>query len=200
MIYVVDDEEVVRDALLWLCRSRGLEAQGFASGQDFLDAIDGGLPLVTQPSCALLDVRMPDMSGVELFDQLLERKLAPPASVMFLTGHGDVPMAVEMLKKGAFDFVEKPFSDNQLVDRLLQGEERSRERLREGAGQASVAARLSTLSSREKEVMERILAGKLNKVIADDLGISMRTVEVHRARVFAKMAVRSAVELAQLLK
>ncbi len=198
MIEIIDDEEVIRDALTWLCKSRGLEVRAHASAGDFLTAIDDGIDLLSQPSCLLLDVRMPGISGVELFDQLLARKLVPPATVLFLTGHGDVPMAVEMLKKGAYDFVEKPFSDNQLIDRLIQGEALSRSHIAAGAISSSVAARRTSLSQREREVMDLILAGKLNKVIADELGITMRTVEVHRARVFAKMGVRSAIELAQL--
>lgn len=200
MIHIIDDEDAVRDALAWLCRSRGLEARVWTSAEVLLGAIDDGLPLAREPACLLIDVRMPGLSGVELFDRLIARGIVPHASIVFLTGHGDVPMAVEMLKKGAFDFVEKPFSDNALVDRLIAGETQSAARLAEGAGSASRTARLATLSTRERQVMESVLAGKLNKTIADELGISMRTVEVHRARVFAKMRVKSAVELAQALK
>jgi two-component system response regulator DctR len=188
----VDDDDAIRDALAWLLRSRGVTARTWPSGEAFLaeygEATRG---------CLVLDVRMQGMSGVELFDALLARGCRLP--VIFLTGHGDVPLAVAALKKGAFDFVEKPFNDNELVDRIvaaMRHDEGQRERLE---SEASVAARLAELTPREREVMERILAGDYNKNIADVLGIAVRTVEVHRARIFEKMGVRSAVELAQLL-
>jgi two-component system, LuxR family, response regulator DctR len=141
-------------------------------------------------------VRMPDINGVAVFDQLSARGLTARLPVIFLTGHGDVPMAVDTLKRGAFDFFEKPFNDNQLMDRVEEALAGSRQA---GAG-AAVQARLATLSAREREVLDLILAGKMNKVIADELGISMRTVEVHRSHVFDKMQVKTAVELAGLLK
>lgn len=136
------------------------------------------------------------MNGIALFDQLVKRDLTARLPVIFLTGHGDVPMAVDSLKRGAFDFFEKPFNDNDLMDRVQQGLANSRQ-----AGElAAVHARLATLSTREREVLDLILAGKMNKVVADKLGISMRTVEVHRAHIFDKMQVKTAVELAGLLK
>jgi len=191
-VHIVDDDAAIRDALSWLLRSRGVTAQAWASGEAFL----AGLSDATR-GCVVLDVRMEGMSGIEVHDRLAER--GSPMPVIFLTGHGDVPLAVAALKKGAFDFVEKPFNDNLLVDRILDalraGEARSRER----EEQASVAARLAQLTAREREVMERILAGEYNKSIADGLGIAVRTVEVHRARVFEKMGVRSAVELARVV-
>jgi two-component system response regulator DctR len=146
----------------------------------------------------VLDIRMPGMSGMELFDKLQERGFRLP--VIFLTGHGDVAMAVGAVKKGAFDFVEKPCHDNELVDKVLAALAFDASRRASHAQSAGLAARLQRLTPREHEVMQRILAGKLNKVIADELGIAMRTVEVHRASVFEKMAVKSAVELAGLLK
>ncbi len=147
--------------------------------------------------CVVLDVRMGGMSGVELFDRLLARGARLP--VLFLTGHGDVPLAVSALKKGAFDFVEKPFNDNDLVDRIVAALGHDALRRRRQESEATVAARAAALTPRERQVMERILAGDYNKTIADGLGIAVRTVEVHRARIFEKMGVRSAVELAQLL-
>jgi two-component system, LuxR family, response regulator DctR len=147
--------------------------------------------------CMVLDIRMPGMGGPELFDRLLERGCRLPA--IFLTGHGDVPLAVQAIKKGAFDFIEKPFNDNELVDRVLAAIQLDSDQHRLDASAELTAVRLSALSSREREVMELILAGKYNKVIADELGIAMRTVEVHRAHIFEKMGVKSAVELAQLL-
>jgi len=194
MLHIVDDEEVLRDSLSWLASSRGIAARGYASVSAFLSAIDG----VFDPDgdCVLLDVRMPEMNGVAVFDQLVGRGLAQRLPVIFLTGHGDVPMAVDTLKRGAFDFFEKPFNDNDLMDRVQEGLANSR-----AAGAAAqVHARLATLSQREREVLDLILAGNMNKVVADKLGISMRTVEVHRAHIFDKMQVKTAVELAGLLK
>jgi len=193
MLHIVDDEEVIRDALAWLAQSRGMAARGYAGGQAFLDSV--GEPDL-EGDCVLLDVRMPDMNGVAVFDQLIGRGLLPRLPVIFLTGHGDVPMAVDSLKRGAFDFFEKPFNDNQLMDRVDQALAASRA----AAVSDQVRMRLATLSAREREVLDLILAGKMNKVVADELGISMRTVEVHRAHIFDKMQVKTAVELAGLLK
>ena len=139
---------------------------------------------------------MPDLNGVAVFDQLVARGLIARLPVIFLTGHGDVPMAVDSLKRGAFDFFEKPFDGNRLMDRVEEALALSRQ----AGATALVQARLASLSAREREVLDLILAGKMNKVIADQLGISMRTVEVHRAHVFDKMQVKTAVELAGLLK
>ena len=191
-VHVVDDDDAIRDALAWLLKSRGLPARTWPSGEDFLAVWSGAMR-----GCVVLDVRMDGMSGVELFERLLARGSRLP--VIFLTGHADVPLAVSALKGGAFDFVEKPFNDNDLVDRIVAalGQEEASRRAVET--EADVAARLEALSRRERQVMERILAGDFNKQIADALGIAVRTVEVHRARVFEKMGVRSAVELAQLV-
>ncbi|MGE5546216.1 MAG: response regulator transcription factor [Solirubrobacterales bacterium] len=191
-VFIVDDDEAIRDALAWLFESRGVTARTFRSAEAFL--AEWGPELT---GCLLLDIRMEGMSGLDLFDRLREMGCGSPT--IFLTGHGDVPMAVSALKKGARDFVEKPFNDNDLVDRVIEALAWEVRRRAEAADQASVAARLACLSQRERQVMERVLAGKLNKVIADDLGITMRTVEVHRAHVFEKMGVKTAVELAQLL-
>jgi len=203
MLHIVDDEDVIRDALEWLAQSRGLAARGYAGGQAFLDALDAlGAPAGDAAAqgasgdCVLLDVRMPGMNGIAVFDQLVARGLLARLPVIFLTGHGDVPMAVDSLKRGAFDFFEKPFNDNQLMDRIEEAMAASRK----AAAAAAVHARLATLSAREREVLDLILAGNMNKVVADKLGISMRTVEVHRAHIFDKMQVKTAVELAGLLK
>ena len=194
MLHIVDDEDVIRDSLAWLARSRGIDACGYASAQAFLDG--AGVRFAPEGDCVLLDVRMPDMNGVAVFDQLGARGLTARMPVIFLTGHGDVPMAVDSLKRGAFDFVEKPFNDNLLMDRVQEALAASRT----AGAAAQVQARLAALSAREREVLEKILAGKMNKVVADELGISMRTVEVHRANIFEKMHVKTAVELAGLLK
>ncbi|HZX26849.1 MAG TPA: response regulator [Telluria sp.] len=194
MLHIVDDEDVVRDSLSWLAQSRGIPACSYPDGASFLEAAGAGFD--PEGDCVLLDVRMPGMNGVAVFDQLSARGLAARLPVIFLTGHGDVPMAVDALKRGAFDFYEKPFNDNQLMDRVQEALVQSRR-----AGEAAaVQARLESLSAREREVLDLIMAGKMNKVIADELGISMRTVEVHRAHIFDKMRVKTAVELAGLLK
>jgi two-component system response regulator DctR len=197
MLHIVDDEDVIRDALEWLAQSRGLPARGYAGGQAFLDAIGDKLnPDAVHGDCVLLDVRMPGMNGIAVFDQLVARGLLARLPVIFLTGHGDVPMAVDSLKRGAFDFFEKPFNDNQLMDRVEEALAASRQ----AASKDAIRTRLATLSAREREVLDLILAGNMNKVVADKLGISMRTVEVHRAHIFDKMRVKTAVELAGLLK
>jgi two-component system, LuxR family, response regulator DctR len=190
-VHIVDDEEAIRDALAFLFSSRGLSATTWPSGEAFLAA----QPL-EDCACIILDVRMGGLSGPEVFDRLREAGVAAP--VIFLTGHADVPVAVQALKSGAFDFVEKPFNDNQLVDRALEAIAAQAARSAEDATRRDVTDRLATLSSREAEVMTLMLQGQLNKQIADALGIAMRTVEVHRGRVLSKMGVRNAVELAAL--
>ncbi len=191
-VYLVDDEDAVRDALAFLLGSRGLGVQGFASAPALLAHLDAQ-PAPPQ-GVFLLDVRMEPISGTRLHEALLERGLKNP--VLFLTGHGDIPMVVAALKRGAFDFLEKPYSDNALVDRVEQALAVAAAMQAEGAQSAERAARLASLTEREREVMQRVAAGKLNKVIADELCVSVRTVEVHRARVFAKLGLRSAAELA----
>ena len=199
MIHIVDDEEALRDSLQWLLRSRDIASRTFASGEAFLAHARSPLAAPESPGVILLDVRMDGMSGTELHEKLAAEGLCQAWPVIFLTGHGDVPMAVETLKLGAFDFVEKPFNDNTLVDRLLEALEESRRRLEARAAADSMGERLATLTEREREVMALVVEGHYNKVIADRLGIAMRTVEVYRARIFEKMGVKSAVELAALL-
>lgn len=194
-IHLVDDDPGVRDALAFLMRSRGLDVRTFASGPALLDALD--VERTPPRGIFLLDVRMEPMSGTRLHDELLARQLKNP--VLFLTGHGDIPMVVEALKKGAFDFLEKPYSDNALADRIEQALAVDAAMQAEGAQAAERSARLASLTEREREVMTRVAAGKLNKIIADELHVSIRTVEVHRARVFAKLGVRSAAEVATLI-
>ncbi|WP_025918467.1 response regulator transcription factor [Herminiimonas sp. CN] len=197
MLHIVDDEEVIRDSLLWLARSRDIAATAYASATEFLAALDGRRTgFEADGECLLLDVRMPDVNGIALFDLLVGRGLTRQLPVIFLTGHGDVPMAVDTLKRGAFDFFEKPLNDNKLMDRAQEALLLSRQ----AGSTAMIHRRLETLSAREREVLDLILEGKMNKIIADDLGISMRTVEVHRAHIFDKMQVKTAVELARLLK
>jgi two-component system response regulator DctR len=205
MVYLVDDEDVVRDALVWLLRSRRLLADGFGSADAFLamlDAKDAAARAVWpgSPSCLVLDVRMPGTSGLVLFERIAAMGLLATLPVIFLTGHGDVPTAVAAVQRGALDFVEKPFSDNALVDRIELALARSEAAIRERTKQLTVQTRLTELTEREREVMRLVVLGRPNKLIADALDISVRTVEVHRARVFDKMDVKSAVELANLLR
>jgi two-component system response regulator DctR len=198
-VFIVDDDAGVRDALAWLLRSRRLLSSVYASAEDFEAALaDGFRP--EQPCCLLLDVRMPGMSGLALFDRLAERRLVQVMPVIFLTGHADVPTAVDMVKRGAFDFCEKPFSDNALVDRVEEALRLSGEVLAAERHRHALQHRLDELTERERDVMRLVARGLPNKLIADELAISVRTVEVHRARVFDKMEVKSAVELANLLR
>lgn len=201
VVYLVDDEDAVRDGLRFLLRSRGLEVRAFASGLELLAVIDANDLPKKLCGCFLLDFRMEPMSGVALHDALLARGVCNP--VLFLTGHGDVPMAVAALKKGAFDFLQKPYSDNQLVDRIEQAivvDAASRQQeANVGEKMLQWNKRLASLTQRERDVMLLVVAGKMNKVIADELCISLRTVEVHRARMLAKLGVRSAAEVATLL-
>jgi len=199
--FLVDDEDVVRDALAWLLRSRRLLSEGFASAEAFEARLaERPGPWPTAPSCLVLDVRMPGTSGLELFERLVDAALLPVLPVIFLTGHGDVPTAVAAVKRGAFDFVEKPFSNNMLVDRIEQALALSAAELSRRRELRSRARRMAELTERESEVMRLVIEGYPNKRIANALGISVRTVEVHRARVFEKMDVKSAVELANRLR
>jgi len=201
VVYLVDDEEVVRDALAWLLRSRRLLSEGFASAEAFEAFLaDQRQPWPESPVCLLLDVRMPGTSGLVLFERLAERGLLPALPVIFLTGHGDVPSAVAAVKRGAFDFVEKPFSNNALVDRVELALQLSAQAIGSRRAADAVKRALAELTERESEVMRLVIDGRPNKSIADVLAISVRTVEVHRARVFEKMNVKSAVELANLLR
>ena len=198
-VYIVDDDAEVRDALAWLLRSRRLLSEGFASAEAF-EAMLQTRPVQKDPACALLDVRMPGMSGLALFDRLVEQGVVAAMPVIFLTGHADVPTAVATVKRGAFDFCEKPFSDNALVDRVEHALQASAEHLAVLRGQQEVRERVQELTEREQAVMRLVIDGLPNKLIADELTISVRTVEVHRARVFDKMQVKSAVELANVLR
>ena len=205
-VFIIDDDTSVREGMAWLLRTRRLLSTSFEHAEHFLAELErqraqwapSGLPATS--GCILLDVRMPGMSGLALFEQLLERGIAQAWPVIFLTGHADVPTAVDSVKRGAFDFCEKPFSDNALVDRIEQALALSAERLTERLQRQRIEQRLQELTERERDVMGLVARGLPNKLIADQLDISVRTVEVHRARVFDKMDVKSAVELANLLR
>ena len=193
-VHLVDDEAAVRDALTFLLASHGLKVFPYDGGPALLQRVRNGGPI---RGCILLDVRMEPLSGLQVHDELVASGVQTP--VIFLTGHGDIRMAVGALKKGAFDFVEKPFGDAALVERIrdaLEADAQQQSRLAQGD---ALGAQLAGLTQREQDVMHRVAAGKLNKVIADEMHVSMRTVEVYRARVFAKLGVRSAAELATLL-
>ena len=198
-IFIIDDDAGVREALAWLLRSRHLPSQCFDSADSFVAQWRPDW-LPDRPTCMLLDVRMPGMSGLALFEWLIERNLLSVCPVIFLTGHADIPTAVDAVKRGAFDFCEKPFSDNALVDRIELALQRSGEVLEKVRARQTVQARLDDLTERERDVMRLVIEGLPNKLIADQLDISVRTVEVHRARVFDKMTVKSAVELTNLLR
>jgi two-component system response regulator DctR len=219
MVYIVDDDIGVREGMAWLLRTRRLLSESYDSAEAFLDmlqtalrkepaaaaahdALPCALPLALpqQAGCILLDVRMPGMSGLALFEHLQASGIAQAWPVIFLTGHADVPTAVDSVKRGAFDFCEKPFSDNALVDRVEQALLLSQERLQARTQQAFLQSRLGELTEREHDVMRLVVEGLPNKLIADQLDISVRTVEVHRSRVFDKMEVKSAVELANLMR
>ena len=199
VVYIVDDDTGVRNALAWLLRSRRLYSEMFDSGEAFDGRIAGSFK-VASPSCVLLDVRMHGLSGLGLFEKLIGYGLQPTLPVIFLTGHADVPTAVAAVKQGAFDFCEKPFSDNALVDRIEQALAHSAAALNQNSASHSLQTLLDGLTEREKAVMRLVVDGLPNKLVADQLDISVRTVEVHRSRVFDKMHVKSAVELANLLR
>lgn len=190
-VHIVDDDDAMRDSLKWLLESRGLEVELYPSGEAFLGVFNAGFC-----GCLVLDVRMPGMNGMDLYEQLQARNSTLP--VIFITGHGDVPMAVAALKKGAADFIEKPFNDQDMLRLIESCMKQDRAAAAERAASASVAQRLESLTQREREVLGLIVAGKLNKQIADELGISIKTVEVHRSRVMEKMGANSVAELVQL--
>ena len=194
-VHIVDDDVALRDALAWLFDSRGVPTSLYRSADDFLERFPAARGECA--GCVVLDIRMEGLSGIDLQDRLIAAGVQLP--IIFLSGHGSVPIAVSALRKGAVDFIEKPFDGNALVDRVLACLEEEARRVELRTRHASVKEKLADLTQRDREVMERVLAGKYNKVIADKLGISMRTVEVHRSAILRKMGVRNAVELARLL-
>ena len=188
LIYVVDDDEGVRDSLTLLLKAVGLQGQAFSSAAEFLHNYDP-----EQHGCLVTDIRMPGMSGLDMQTELNKR--GAPIPLIFITGHGDVPMAVDAMKSGALDFIEKPFRDQELLDRVHQALTWDKERRTKNLEILAIRERLATLTPRETEVMERVAQGQANKVIAMDLEVSQRTVEIHRARVMEKMGVRSVAKL-----
>ncbi len=192
VVYVVDDDEAVRDSLKFLLESVGLKCLVFASALEFIDRHSPN-----QHSCVVADIRMPGMSGLDLQDELNRRGSTLP--ILFITGHGDVPMAVDAMKSGALDFIQKPFRDQELLDRINQALEQDQAHREDNRALAEIRDRMTRLTARETEVMERVVSGQANKVIALDLGVSQRTVEIHRARVMQKMGARSLAELVRMV-
>lgn len=190
-VFLVDDDRDIRDSLRWLLESVGLQLQAFASAQEFLDAYRP-----ETPGCLLLDVRMPGMSGLELQEKLLECGYDIPTII--LTGHADVPMAVRAMKSGALDFIEKPFSDQILLDQVNLALEKDAHRRAKKARDGDLVRRVGSLSPREKTVMLKVVEGKSNKAIAVELKLSQKTVEVHRAHVMSKVRANSVAELVQI--
>ncbi|MDD2535797.1 MAG: response regulator transcription factor [Macromonas bipunctata] len=187
-VYVVDDDEAVRDSLQWLLEGQDYRVRTFESAEAFLSRYEA-----REVACLIADIRMDGMSGMELQERLLERQ--SPLPIVFITGHGDVPMAVESMKKGALDFIQKPFDEAQLlglVERMLA---KAHETFSVHQQAASREALLAKLTSRETQVLERIVAGRLNKQIADDLGISIKTVEAHRANIMEKLNANTVADL-----
>ncbi len=188
IVYLVDDDDAVRDSLGMLFKSIGLKHEAYGSALDFLQRYDR-----SRHSCLVADIRMPGLSGLELQQRLNEQGAEIP--IIFITGHGDVPMAVTAMKSGAVDFVQKPFRDQDLIDRINKALELDRKRRKGRAEEDEIRGRIALLTPREKEVMQRVVQGHANKVIALDLGVSQRTVELHRARVMKKLKMRSVAEV-----
>lgn len=187
-VYIVDDDEAVRDSLRWLLEANSYRVRAYASAESFLAEYDE-----QQPGVLIVDVRMPGMSGLELQEQLITRKSTMP--VVFITGHGDIPMAISTMKKGAVDFLEKPFDETALREIVGRMFEQANQRLSQAKAVRQHEAMLARLTSREQQVLERIVAGRLNKQIADDLGISIKTVEAHRANIMEKLQVTTVADL-----
>lgn len=191
VVFIVDDDDAVRESLDFLMKSIDQPSESYASAKDFLNAY------ADKPGCLLLDIRMPGMSGIELQEELKKRDIRIP--IIFITGHGDVPMAVKAIQDGAADFIQKPFRDQELIDRIrevLVEDSHSRADLAE---RSEILQRMGTLTEREKEVMEQVVVGKANKVVAIDLSVSQRTVEIHRANVMEKMKAKSLAQLVRLV-
>lgn len=190
-VFIVDDDSAMRDSLGFLIGSVGRKVETYASAEEFLDAYDN-----ERPGCIVLDVRMPGLSGLELMEKLGEDRFAPP--VVLITGHGDIPMAVRALKAGAFDFIEKPFSDQVLLERIQQALQQDTSDRASEHDRSDIERRAARLTTRENQVFELVVDGKPNKVVASELGLSQKTVEVHRAHVMEKMRAESFADLVKM--
>ena len=191
IVYIVDDDQAIRHAMGLLLKSVGLQHEVFASADEFLEAHTGN-----NDGCLVLDIRMPGLSGLELQQKLTEMDSSLP--IIFITGHGDIPMAVDAIQKGAFDFIQKPFRDQELLDRISEALSTARKREVERELKSDVQNRIATLTKREHEVLDLVVTGKPNKIIAHELGVSQRTIEIHRARVMEKMRAKSLAELVRM--
>jgi FixJ family two-component response regulator len=190
-VFVVDDDEPVRDAIAMLLDTVELPYETFASAQEFLAAYDKD-----RTGCLVLDIRMPGMSGLELQEHL--RKMHAPIPIVFITGHGDIPMAVEAMKRGAVDFIRKPFRDQELLDRVQEALSHDRDQRAAHQNLEEIRSRVATLTPREYEVFQRVADGQANKVVAIELGISERTVEIHRSQVMQKTRARTLADLVRM--
>ena len=190
-VYVVDDDEAVRDSLQWVLEGKDYRVRCFDSAETFLSRYDP-----REVACLLVDIRMPGISGLELQDRLIERK--SPLPIVFITGHGDVPMAVTTMKKGAMDFIPKPFKEEELLSVVERMLDQAREAFADFQHAANRDALMGKLTARESQVLERIVAGRLNKQIADDLGISIKTVEAHRANIMEKLNANTVADLLKI--
>ena len=190
-VYVVDDDEAVRDSLQWLLEGKGYRVRCFDSAESFLSRYDA-----REVACLIVDIRMGGMTGLELQNRLIEAR--SPLPIVFITGHGDVPMAVDTMKKGAMDFIQKPFKEDQLVTLVERMLDQAKETFAEHQSAANRGALMARLTLREAQVLERIVAGRLNKQIADDLGISIKTVEAHRANIMEKLNANTVADLLKI--
>ncbi len=195
IVYVVDDDEAFRDSVAWLLQTNGYQARLFPDAESFLAEIKPGIG--GPPRCVVLDVRMPGLSGPQAHDALADRGIELP--VIFVTAHADVPIAVSAIKKGAFDFIEKPFAEGELLKRIEEALSFATESQAQQTQIASIHARLASLSERERQVLDAVVTGKMNKTIAYDLDISIKTVEAHRARVMEKMQATSLAHLIRMV-
>ena len=190
-VFIVDDDPAIRFAMQALMDSVNVQHEIYGSGDEFLEKVEEH-----RPGCLVLDIRMPGLGGRELQEELISRGSTLP--IIFITGHGDVPMAVEAMQKGAVDFIQKPFRDQDLLDRVREALMTDQERRKEQEKHAEVEKRLARLTNREREVFDLVVTGKPNKVIAYELGVSQRTVEIHRARVMEKMQAKSLADLVKM--
>ena len=190
-VYVVDDDEAVRDSLQWLLEGKDYRVRCFESAESFLSRYDA-----REVACLIADIRMGGMTGLELQSRLIE--VGSPLPIVFITGHGDVPMAVDSMKKGAMDFIQKPFKEDQLVTLVERMLDQAKDSFAEFQSAASRDALMARLTLREAQVLERIVAGRLNKQIADDLGISIKTVEAHRANIMEKLNANTVSDLLKI--
>ncbi|KAA8977053.1 MULTISPECIES: response regulator FixJ [Gammaproteobacteria] len=191
-VYIVEDDEAVRDSLSMLLRSEGLAVAGYERATRFLEDWHGGMQ-----GCIVLDIRMPEMDGMELQEELIERGSHLP--IIFVTGHGDVPLAVEAMRKGAVDFIEKPYREDQLLEKIRAALATDAEQHQGREEKRLIEEQLAQLTPREREIMDRMVAGQANKVIAIELDISQRTVEIHRSRVMHKMGTHSLAQLVRMV-